>query len=210
MGCCFIRNYLERGCSTWNISTFWPSRRYAYRQHALAECSITFGPVNCIKSSRSRIESTWYCVTFWWTINTGNTVWSDSSVERRRVYRSEVRENYAANVALPVVLVLDHVYQSPGRPTTGRGAASITTAASLSDSNSSRSLYPPVSLFLSQLPPPSVSVFGIALSRGKIGNRNAVIRTNVLFETRHVKSLLSYNILIALFSCSSDSELVVL
>lgn len=36
-----------------------------------------------------------------------------------------------------------------GRPTTGRGAASITTAASLSDSNSSRSLYPCFSLSLS-------------------------------------------------------------
>lgn len=48
--------------------------------------------------------------------------------------------NYAANDGTAIVLVLDHVQQLlAGRPTTGRGAASITTAASSSDSNSYRS-----------------------------------------------------------------------
>lgn len=129
---------------------------------------------------------------------TGNTVWSDSSVKTGYI-DPKCGKNYAANVAPPVVLVLDHVHQSTGRPTTGRGAASITTAASLSDSNSSRVSVPGCFSLSLALPLTASSVFGIALSRGKIGSRNAVIRTNVLFETRHVKSLLSYNILIALF-----------
>lgn len=118
--------FRKEPCSTWNI-------------HILTTITLstTASLDQWTVSRRSRIESTWYCVPHFGERWTGNTVWSDSSVKTGYI-DPKCGKNYAANVAPPVVLVLDHVHQSTGRPTTGRGAASITTAASLSDSNSSR------------------------------------------------------------------------